>query len=120
MSKITIKDQEKIGNFIKNLREERGLTQAEFAKALATSQSAVARMEAGEQNMTVAQLAKMSDILGRQILSLQKTIDFEIGGGRKLSGSVATNYSKNGAINMLCASLVNRGKTTLRGIPHIE
>ena len=27
----TKKDQEKIGEFIKNLREERGLTQAEFA-----------------------------------------------------------------------------------------
>jgi len=114
------KDQEKIGMFIKNLREERGLTQAEFAKALSTSQSAVARMEAGEQNLTVTQLAKISDILGRQILSLSKSIDFEIEGGRKLSGSVATNYSKNGAITMLCASLVNRGKTILHGIPRIE
>ena len=114
------KDQEKIGSFIKNLREERGLTQAQFAQALATSQSAVARMEAGEQNLTVAQLAKIGDILGRQILSLSKSIDFEIEGGHKLSGSVKTNYSKNGAINMLCASLVNRGKTILHGIPHIE
>ena len=116
----TIQDQAKIGAFIKNLREERGLTQAEFAKALATSQSAVARMEGGEQNLTVAQLAKIGDILGRQILSISKSIDFEIEGGRQLSGSVKTNYSKNGAINMLCASLVNRGKTILHGIPHIE
>ena len=63
-------DQEKIGLFIKNLREERGLTQAEFASALNTSQSAVARMEKGEQNLTVSHLAKISDLLGRQILSL--------------------------------------------------
>ena len=120
MSKSTLKDQEKIASFIKNLREERGLTQAEFAKALATSQSAVARMESGTQNLSVAQLAKIGDILGRPILSLSKTIDFEIEGGRQLSGSVRTNYSKNGAINMLCASLVNHGKTILHGIPHIE
>lgn len=114
------KDQTKIGSFIRDLREERGLTQAELASALKTSQSAVVRMEKGEQNLTVAQLAKISDILGRQILSISKSIDFEIDGGRALHGSVRTNYSKNGAINMLCASLLNHGKTILHGIPHIE
>ena len=120
MPKTKENDQQKIGTFIKNLREERGLTQAEFAKALKTSQSAVARMEKGEQNLTISQLAKVSELLGRQILSLSKSIDFEITGGRKLSGSIRTNYSKNGAINMLCASLLNRGKTILHGIPRIE
>ncbi|MEI8130163.1 MAG: UDP-N-acetylglucosamine 1-carboxyvinyltransferase [bacterium] len=113
-------DQEKIGLFIKNLREERGLTQAEFANALNTSQSAVARMEKGEQNLTVANLAKISELLGRQILSLSKSMDFEVTGGRELKGSIRTNYSKNGAINMLCASLLNKGKTILHGIPRIE
>ncbi len=113
-------DQAKIGTFIRDLREERGLTQAELASALATSQSAVARMEKGEQNMTLAQLAKVSELLGRQILSISKSIDFEVTGGRQLSGSVRTNYSKNGAINMLCASLANRGKTILHGVPRIE
>jgi UDP-N-acetylglucosamine 1-carboxyvinyltransferase len=116
----THKDQASIGSFIKTVREERGLTQAEFAKALKTSQSAVARMEKGEQNFTLAQLAKISDILGRQIVSLSKSIDFEIEGGRPLSGTVETNYSKNGAILMMVASLVNRGTTVLHGIPKIE
>lgn len=113
-------EQKQIGNFIKNVREERGFTQADFAEALNTSQSAVARMEKGEQNFTLAQLAKMGDILGRQILSLSKSIDFEITGGRTLHGSIRTNYSKNGAINMLCASLLNCGTTILHGIPKIE
>ncbi len=113
-------DQEKIGSFIKNLREERGLTQAELADALESSQSAVARMEKGDQNMTLSQIAKVGELLGRQILSLQTSMDFEITGGRELKGSVRTNYSKNGAICMLCASLVNKGKTVLHGIPRIE
>ena len=113
-------DQVKIGNFIKKLREERGITQAELAAALASSQSAVARMEKGEQNLTLAQLAKVSDLLGRRIISLSKSIDFEVTGGQELHGAVRTNYSKNGAINMLCAALVNRGKTVLHGIPRIE
>lgn len=119
MTKVQ-KDQIKIGTFIKDLREERGLTQAEMAAALGSSQSAVARMEKGEQNFTLAQLAKISELLGRNILSLSKSIDFEIEGGRKLSGSVRTNYSKNGAINMLCASVLNHGTTILHGIPRIE
>jgi len=113
-------DQIKVGNLIRKLREERGITQAELAAALASSQSAVARMEKGEQNLTLAQLAKVSDLLGRQIIHLSKSIDFEVTGAHELHGSVRTNYSKNGAINMLCAALVNRGKTILHGIPRIE
>ena len=46
--------------------------------------------------------------------------DFEIEGGRRLSGSVVTNASKNGATNLLAASLVNRGRTVLHNIPRIE
>jgi UDP-N-acetylglucosamine 1-carboxyvinyltransferase len=47
-------------------------------------------------------------------------IDFKIQGGRKLSGSIITNTSKNGAMGLLCASLLNRKKTILHGIPQIE
>lgn len=113
-------DQEKIGLFIKNLREQRGLTQDEFAKALKTSQSAVARIESGNQNVTIEQLMKMGEVLKHNIVSLQNTIDFEVEGGRKLSGIIQTNTSKNGAVNMMVASLVNSGTTILRDIPHIE
>jgi UDP-N-acetylglucosamine 1-carboxyvinyltransferase len=48
------------------------------------------------------------------------SIDFEVNGGRKLSGSITTNFSKNGSVGLLCASLLNRGKTTLHGIARIE
>jgi UDP-N-acetylglucosamine 1-carboxyvinyltransferase len=47
-------------------------------------------------------------------------IDFEVEGGRKLSGSITTNCSKNGAMGLLCASLLNKGKTIFYGIPRIE
>ena len=46
--------------------------------------------------------------------------DFEIEGGHKLSGSIITNASKNGAMHLFAAALVNRGKTTLKNIPRIE
>jgi UDP-N-acetylglucosamine 1-carboxyvinyltransferase len=113
-------DQQKIGLFIKKLREERGLTQGEFAKKMKTSQSAIARIETGNQNVTIDQLMKISDVLKHNIVSLQDTIDFKVEGGRKLKGSVMTNTSKNGAINMMVAALVNSGTTVLRDIPHIE
>ncbi len=113
-------DQEKIGLFIKKLREERGMTQGEFAKSLKTSQSAVARIESGNQNVTIDQLMKMSDVLKHNIVSIHNAIDFKVEGGHKLSGSIKTNTSKNGAINMMVAALVNNGTTILRDIPHIE
>ena len=109
-----------IGFFIKTLREERGMTQDDFAKLLSTSQSAVARMEAGKQNFTTGEIEKISKALGRKIISLSPSIDFEIHGGRKLHGTVVTNTSKNGALGLLCASLINKSKTTLHGIPRIE
>jgi len=47
-------------------------------------------------------------------------IDFQVNGGRKLSGTIKTNFSKNGSVGLLCASLLNKGTTTLHGIARIE
>ncbi len=49
-----------------------------------------------------------------------ETDDFRIVGGRKLSGTIQTNTSKNGAMGLFCASLLNKSQTTLHGIPRIE
>lgn len=46
--------------------------------------------------------------------------NFAIEGGHPLSGTIATNCSKNGAVAMLAASLLNKGTTTLRRVPKIE
>ena len=51
---------------------------------------------------------------------MNNTVDFKINGNKKLSGRVKTNTSKNGAMGLMCASLVNQGKTILHGIPRIE
>lgn len=114
-------DKLKIGQFIKSLREKKDMTQEDLAELLETSQSAVARMESGEQNFTTETLDKISIALNQRIIKLADTsINFRIHGGRKLSGTIATNKSKNGAMGLLCASLLNKGKTTLFGIPYIE
>lgn len=109
-----------IGEFIKTIREEKGLTQKDLAEAMNTSQSAIARMETGEHNVTTTQLLEISKVLGRKIINPTNTIDFEIVGKRKLSGKIKTNPSKNGALGLLCASLLNDNVTTLHNIPQIE
>src|SRR3989344_4873675 len=50
----------------------------------------------------------------------KETDDFKIVGGKKLHGTIETNTSKNGALGLFCASLLNKQPTTLHGIPRIE
>lgn len=113
--------QEHIGYLIRTIREREGLTQVEFAKMLETSQSAVARMEKGDQNFTTKELDRIGETLGQRLVSLApRTDDFEITGGNKLSGTVTTHYSKNGALALMATSLLNKKPTTLYGVPRIE
>jgi len=45
---------------------------------------------------------------------------FEIEGGKKLTGEITVNGSKNAAVAILAASVMNHGTTTLRNVPQIE
>jgi UDP-N-acetylglucosamine 1-carboxyvinyltransferase len=51
---------------------------------------------------------------------MQGEMNFVIEGGTALSGTVETSRSKNGAVALLAASLLNRGRTTLEHVPKIE
>ncbi|UTX51513.1 UDP-N-acetylglucosamine 1-carboxyvinyltransferase [Candidatus Saccharibacteria bacterium TM7i] len=113
---------EKIGTLIQETRQSRGMTQAELAKELGTSQSAINRIEKGGQNISLDMLARISDVLSSQIVSLNQpgSINLRIEGGHKLSGEITTKTSKNAAVALLCASLLNRGTTTLKHVARIE
>jgi UDP-N-acetylglucosamine enolpyruvyl transferase len=50
----------------------------------------------------------------------KNALSFAIEGGRKLKGEITVNTSKNGAMAVLCASLLNRGTTTVHHVPKIE
>jgi UDP-N-acetylglucosamine 1-carboxyvinyltransferase len=113
--------QKAIGQFIAELRKQQHITQKDFAKKLSTSQSAVARMEKGEQNFSTEMLLKISSVLDKNIISLSRgTISYQVEGGHKLSGTITTNTAKNTAVVLLFAALLNKGKTTLKKVPHIE
>ncbi len=51
---------------------------------------------------------------------MQEGMNFIIEGGQKLHGRVETSRSKNGAVALLAASLLNRGRTILDHVPKIE
>jgi len=113
-------NQQRIGYLVKTLREKRGMTQRKFGERLGTSQSAVARMEAGGQNFTTKELGKISNALESKLLSINEGVDFRIEGGWKLHSVVTVNYSKNGVMGLICASLLNRSTTLLHNIPKYE
>lgn len=111
---------QKIGNLIYQIRQERGLTQAAFAKKLGTSQSAVNRIEHGKQNLSIDTLGRISDVLNKQLISISDTVNLKIEGGYQLKGEIELKTSKNAAVALLCASLLNKGVTRLRKVPRIE
>lgn len=112
---------EKIGKLIYQVRQERGLTQAEFARRLGTSQSAINRIEHGKQNLSMETLGRISDVLNKQIISIgEGGINLRVEGGHELHGEIALKTSKNAAVALLCASLLNRGVTRFKSFPRIE
>ncbi len=112
---------EKIGSLIAQIRQDRGLTQAEFARRLSTSQSAVNRMEKGRQNLSLETLGRVSDVLHKQLISISGgSTNLRIEGGHELHGSVTLKTSKNAAVGLLCASLLNHGVTHFKNFPRIE
>ncbi len=112
---------EKIGQLINQIRQERGFTQAEFARRLSTSQSAVNRMEHGKQNLSLETLGRISDVLNKQIISLNAgTVNLQIEGGHELHGEITVKASKNATVGLLCAALLNQGTTHFKNVARIE
>ncbi len=111
-----------LGSKITKVREDQRMTQAELAEKTGTTQSVIARIEKGEQNLSTETLSKISAALNHEIVTLapQGTLNFRIEGGHKLSGSIKVRTSKNGAVGVMCAALLNKGTTTIKNAPKIE
>lgn len=112
----------KVGKLIQEKRLARGYTQSELAEKIGTSQSAINRIEKGNQNISIEMLARISEVLSSDILTLNKSgkMNFRVHGGDRLRGSIEVKTSKNAAVGLLCASLLNKGKTTLHRVARIE
>ena len=110
-----------IGTLVRDARRHHGLTQTQLAERLGTSQSAVARIEQGAQNLTLELLGRLSAALDSELITVGRggPTHLRVTGGCALSGSVTVKSSKNAAVALLCASLLNRGTTTLRNVARI-
>ncbi len=110
-----------IGALVRGARQNKGLTQAQLGEQLGTSQSAVARIEQGAQNVSFEMLTRVSAALDSEIISVgpPRHSHLRVTGGQPLSGSIEVNSSKNAAVALLCASLLNRGTTVLRNVARI-
>lgn len=111
----------RIGSLVQETRVRRGMTQSQLADALGTSQSAVNRIEKGGQNVSLEMLARIGEVLSSEIVSLNTLgSNLRITGGKKLSGTIEVKTSKNAAVALLCAALLNKGTTTFRRVARIE
>ena len=114
--------QQVIGETIEYLRLQKDWTQGDLARAVNSSQSAIHRIEKGTQNISLEMIKRLSEALGTQILSINDSVSqsFRIRGGKELSGEITINTSKNAAVALLCASLLNTGRTVLHNVARIE
>ena len=112
---------DRIGGLIRDARKHRGMTQIKLAEVLGTSQSAVHRIEAGNQNLSLEMVNRIATALDSELISVgAPPTNLRVRGGNKLSGEIEVRSSKNAAVGVLCASLLNRGRTTFKGIAQIE
>lgn len=86
-------DQEKIGNFIKKLRQENNLTQAELAKKYGVTYQAVSKWENGKNLPDMSLIKQMSE-------------DFNINIEDFLNGEVKERKKKKNIIGVLILILV--------------
>jgi UDP-N-acetylglucosamine 1-carboxyvinyltransferase len=111
----------RIGTLIRTARKHRGWTQQQLADALSTSQSAINRIERGHQNLTLEMVARIGEALDSELVSFGTgPVHLRVTGPTRLSGSIDVKSSKNAGVALLCASLLNQGRTTLRKVARIE
>ncbi|MFT4227755.1 helix-turn-helix domain-containing protein [Micropruina sp.] len=108
-----------IGYLIRDARRQRGLSQQELADELGTSRETVNDLEAGQRELSVDLVNRIAEAL-EQPQTTSGALHLRIHGEATLSGSIKVRSSKNAAVALLCASLLNRGRTVLRGIAQIE
>lgn len=121
-STATTTPLDRIGGLVRDARRHRGWTQGQLAAALGTSQSAVNRIEHGGQNVSVQMLARIGEVLDSGLVAIGHAgpSHLRITGGVHLGGEIDVRASKNATVALLCASLLNSGRTTLRRIARIE
>ena len=110
-----------LGSLLSNVRNQRGLSKQSIAQALNVGVRAIEQIETGETEPDLTLLNRYAEALMDPAGSDKApAMHLRISGPTKLSGSIVVRSSKNAAVALLCASLLNEGRTVLRGIARIE
>lgn len=110
-----------LGRLLQNVRNQRGLSRQQIAQALNVGVRAVQQIENGERNPDLALLNRYaSALLDPAVSDKRPATHLQINGPTRLSGSIEVRSSKNAAVALLCASLLNEGRTVLQGVALIE
>ena len=114
--------QTSVGALVRDARKQRGMTQQQLADLLGTSQSAVHRIESGGQNLSLDMINRIATALESPLISPGGggPTSLRVVGPTKLHGTIDVRSSKNAAVALMCASLLNHGRTVLRGVAQIE
>ncbi len=100
---------------------QRGLSPEQVAEVLDIAPADLAQIERGALDLDLDRVAQIADALQNPALApTSGTMHMRVKGPTKLSGSIDVRSSKNAAVALLCASLLNKGRTVLEGIARIE
>src|SRR3546814_11344773 len=74
------------------------------------------------QNLSLEMLARIGSALDSEIVALGAggPTHLRVTGPTTLSGTIDVKSSKNAGVALLCASLPNKGRTTLRKVARLE
>lgn len=110
-----------LGSLIRAGRKQRGLSLEQVADALSVTPEQLGRIESGDAPTDLPTMSRIARIIEDPNLKpVGRVMNLRVRGETTLSGSIVTRSSKNAAVALLCASLLNHGRTVLRGIAQIE
>ena len=66
-------DMIRMGNLLKELRKEKGLTQRTLAERIGCNETQITRWTRGFPNFTLHSLAKLSEALGEPLISVKSS-----------------------------------------------
>ena len=88
---------DRIGGLIRDARKHRGLTQTQLADVLGTSQSAVHRIEAGNQNLSLEMVNHIAAALDARGWRVRFPFDAGASGGTVANTVVFSRYPLSGS-----------------------
>lgn len=119
---------------IRDAREKRGISLEDLAAKLHSDPATLEQVEAGEVTLSMQEINRIAQAIENggggderepfvprsPQAGKAAAMHLTIQGDRRLSGAIECRSSKNAAVALLCASLLNRGRTLLRRIAKIE